>query len=251
MDEEILSRMAESIKENREFVMVEVIESSGSTPGKPGFKMLVFDDEIFGTIGGGALEKKAIEEARGMLAGANRVRVEDLDLIEEGMMCGGKVKLLFERYGIKQRIAVFGAGHVAKAFAEIAKIAGFSLRVVDDRQDLLSSFEGCETVLGRCEEVAEKLSVDKDYVVIMTKSHDEDLEVLKRLIDKECLYLGVIGSRRKTIEFARALGEERMKKVKMPAGIEIGSQTPAEIAISIVAEIIGDKNVRSKNFLRG
>jgi len=242
MDEEILSRMVESIKESKEFVMVEVIESSGSTPGKPGFKMLTFDDDTFGTIGGGALEKKAIDEARGMLAGFDRIKVEDLDLIEEGMACGGRVKLLFERYGIKQRITIFGAGHVAKAFAVISKLTGFSLRVVDDREELLSKFEGCETVLGKCEEVAEKISIDKDYVVIMTKSHDEDLEVLKRLIDKECLYLGVVGSRRKAIEFAKTLGEDRMKRVRMPAGIEIGSQTPAEIAISILAEIIGDKN---------
>ncbi|MDY6985917.1 MAG: XdhC family protein [Candidatus Thermoplasmatota archaeon] len=251
MDEEILSRMAESIKENREFVMVEVIEGFGSTPGKPGFKMLVFEDEIFGTIGGGALEKKAIDDAKGMLKDGERIKLEDINLEKEGMMCGGSVKLLLEKFSAKKRITLFGAGHVAKAFAEIAKMAGFSLRVVDDRERLLSSFEGCETVLGRCEEVAEKLSVDKDYAVIMTKSHDEDLEVLKRLIDKECLYLGVIGSKRKAIEFARALGENRMKRVRMPAGIEIGSQTPAEIAISIIAEIIADKNVRNKNFLRG
>jgi len=242
MDEEIINRMAESIRDNRSFVLVEVIESSGSTPGKPGFKMLVFDDETFGTVGGGALEKRAEDEAREMLKSGDKLRVEDVDLLEEGMMCGGRVKMLMEHFGAKPRITVFGAGHVSKAFAEAARIAGFGVRVVDDRQDLLSGFEGCETVQGRCEDVAESIDVDRDYVVIMTKSHEEDLEVLKRLIDKSSLYLGVIGSKRKALEFARALGEDRMKRVRMPAGFSIGSQTPGEIAVSMLAEIIGVKN---------
>lgn len=249
MDYEILNKMAESVKENRGFVLVEVVESSGSTPGKPGFKMLVFEDSTFGTIGGGALEKRAVDEAREILKDSGseaRIRLEEINLLEEGMMCGGRVKVLFEKFGARPRITVFGAGHVAKAFAEVARIAGFDVRVIDDREELLSQFEGCETVEGRCEEVAERIDVKRDYVVVMTKSHEEDLEVLKRLIDKESLYLGVIGSRRKALEFAKELGEEKMKRVRMPAGIEIKSQTPGEIAVSMIAEIIGVKNEMEK-----
>jgi xanthine dehydrogenase accessory factor len=246
MDDEIINRMAESARENRGFVLVEVIESSGSTPGKPAFKMLVFEDSTFGTVGGGALEKRAMDEARKMLKSGEKLRVEDIDLLEEGMMCGGRVKLLCERFGVRPRITVFGAGHVSKVFAEVARIAGFDVRIVDDREDLLSGFKGCETVAGRCEEIAEEIRVDGDYVVIMTKSHEEDLEVLKRLIDKSSLYLGVIGSKRKAMEFARVLGEDKMKRVRMPAGIGIGSQMPGEIAVSIVAEIIKVKNEKQE-----
>jgi xanthine dehydrogenase accessory factor len=242
--DDIFEQMVGAMKRGESFVFVEVLQTSGSTPGKEGFKMLVFDDRTLGTVGGGSLEKGAIDKARDMMNGSERIRIEDVDLREERMMCGGSVKLLFERFGPGQRMTIFGAGHVAKALAGVGKICGFGVRVIDDREDLLSGFDGCETVSGSGEEMAREIDMSNDFVVIMTKSHDEDfrilLEILKR--DHAPTYLGVVGSERKAQEFTKALGDEKMKRVRMPVGIDIGSQTAGEIAVSIMADIIRFRN---------
>ena len=242
--DDILENMIGAVRRGESFVLVEVLQTSGSTPGKEGFKMLVFDDRALGTVGGGSLEKGAIDRARDMMKGSEKIRIEDVSLEEEGMMCGGRVKLLFERFGTEQRITTFGAGHVAKALAGVGRICGFGVRVIDDREDLLSGFDGCETVSGSGEEVAKEVDMSNDFVVIMTKSHEEDFRILSEILKRDPVpaYLGVVGSERKAQEFTKALGDEKMRGVRMPVGIDIGSQTAGEIAVSIMADMIRFRN---------
>jgi xanthine dehydrogenase accessory factor len=236
------------IAEGRPFVLATVIESAGSTPQKPGSKMVVLEDgSLRGTVGGGAIEFQIIEAARALLQAPEQTRVIETHLTHElGMCCGGRMKVFLEKENAPVRLTVFGAGHVARELAALALHVGFRVTVVDARPEWASSerFPGCEVLVKDPADHARALSPgERDFFCVTTHDHPLDQAVLEALLPKPAAYLGVIGSRRKAERFkmrlqAAGAAPASLERIRSPMGLPIGALTPQEIAVSIVAELV-------------
>src|SRR5688572_2240572 len=134
---DLYADIAQLVAEGREFVVATVIESAGSTPQKPGSKMVVLPDGgIRGTVGGGAIEKQILDAAKELFASPETSQVIETHLTHDlGMCCGGKMKVFLEKHAALARLWVFGAGHVARELAALAKRTGFRVAVVDERAE--------------------------------------------------------------------------------------------------------------------
>jgi xanthine dehydrogenase accessory factor len=217
-----------------------------------GAKLLLrHDGSHIGTVGGGPIELRVLEACRETLrdgsprtVGANLVR----DL---GMCCGGSMEVFVEYIQAQARLFIVGGGHVAQALAPLARGLGFRVRVLDDREDLLEhpSFAEVETEAYDADELDDALPdlSEHDYTVIVSRDHLRDEKALASLIDRPHAYLGMIGSQRKVhTVLSRVLrryderGLERpdLERVYAPVGLSLGGRTPAEIAVSIAAELI-------------
>ncbi|MGQ0664165.1 MAG: xanthine dehydrogenase accessory protein XdhC [Pseudomonadota bacterium] len=231
-------------------VLVTLTEVKGSAPRDPGTKMVVTRLRQFGSIGGGHLELKATEIARGMLADAASVpRLETLSLGPQlGQCCGGKVALLFEPFASERLVvAIFGAGHVGKAL--VRTLAGLPLRVrlIDSRPeqfpaDLPANVEAVPT--DAAEDEVSDLPAGC-LALVMTHSHDLDLALCERLLKRgDCRYIGLIGSETKWKRFEarllhKGLPESLVRRIKCPIGVAgIDGKHPQEIAIAIAAELL-------------
>jgi len=232
-------------------VVVTVVASKGSTPRKPGAKMLVnSDSSIVGTIGGGALEHTIIDEAVAQLKAQHSepVLVEKQLTHELGMCCGGGVTLLMEPQVYAPRLYIFGAGHVSLALSKIASLSGCEVVVIDGRADLASSerFPEAKNVLAEEPmDCINELELDSEntYAVVVTHDHGLDEDIVAELMTKTVRFLGVIGSTRKREMFrkrlaSRGLEPDAIDQLHTPVGIDISAETPEEIAVSIAAQLI-------------
>lgn len=225
-----------------------IVQTRGSTPRAVGARMLVFPDaSIFGSIGGGELEKSVIKDALQVIR-HRRALLQRHDLLHEhNMCCGGSVDVFIEPLMEKERLYVFGAGHTGQALAAHARLVGFDVFVIDDRKEYVDRIvmEGVHKLnLHHAEALPLLPFDDRTYVAIMTYSHPYDREILAYCLRKPSAYLGMIGSERK-VEMTRKLfaeglsaTPEELDRVDMPMGEEIGAETPEEIAISILARLI-------------
>ena len=215
--------------------------------------MLVYENgTIHGSIGGGALEKEAIEKALEVIK-KNRPETFSRNLVNDlAMCCGGTVEIFFEPIMNKKRLYIFGAGHVGKALASFAVPLNFNVSLIDDRYEMFedSSIEFVNEIKENYKIAIPNLIFDENtMVVVATHDHAYDREILALVGNLPCLYIGMIGSERK-VEIAKKnllghlLSQEVLNKIKMPIGLPINSNTPEEIAISILAELI---LVRNKN----
>lgn len=210
--------------------------------------MLVYDNgEVAGSIGGGELEKAVIQDAlNAMKTGESRVSRHDL-LHHHQMCCGGSVEIYIEPMGLKKRLYVFGAGHTGAALASMGPESGFETYLIDDRKEYLDKVNSKQIYklnLPFNEAMRSLPYDDQTYICILTYSHPVDREILAYCLKKPYRYLGLIGSQRKVsmikkkfLEAAIASSDE-LNKVDMPMGLDIGAQTPFEIAISIMAKLI-------------
>ena len=233
--------------------LVTVLRTKGSVPREAGSKMIVLESgQIFGTIGGSLVEAMVINEAVAAIQ-SQKISIVNHDLHDEegkdtGMVCGGTMEFLIEPLAVGEKLYVFGGGHVALPVVQIAAKVGFSVTVIDDRSEFAAAErfpEASRCVQAQPSRYAEELELsDKDYVVIVTPGHKNDYSVLLGVIKKPCRYLGLIGSKVKRKEIYEKLKSQdgvtdaELKKVHCPIGLEIGSETPEEIAVSIVAELI-------------
>ena len=235
--------------EGRPFVVATVVESQGSTPQKPGSKMVVLPDgSLVGTVGGGAIELQIVQAARALFDEPAPTRVIETHLTHDlGMCCGGKMKVFLERHAAAARLWVFGAGHVGREVAALAKRVGFRVAVVDERSEWANRErfpDADELVLRNPADCARELPGGADcYFCITTHDHPLDQSCLEALLPKPSAYLGVIGSRRKAERFkmrlqAAGVPEAEMARVRSPMGVAINALTAAEIAVSIVAELV-------------
>jgi|YelNatPaOPRAMG01_1025707.scaffolds.fasta_scaffold00030_3 xanthine dehydrogenase accessory factor len=225
-----------------------VVHVEGSTPREPGSKMIVKQDgSVVGSVGGGELEYQAVQLALEAMRRGKPVR-QLFSLHQDlGMRCGGQVEVYIEPIRPLEKLVVFGAGHVGAAIARMGAMLGFWVTVVDDRPGFASEEripEAHQFVEASYPEAIQRMTFDRHtYAIIVTHGHGHDDEVLRALADKELAYLGMIGSRRKVqvaFENLRQAGvpEERIARVRAPMGLDIGAETPEEIAISVLAEII-------------
>ncbi len=248
---------AANLRTGRSSALVTVIRTQGSSPRKPGTKMIVdVDGTTIGTIGGGDLEKRVVEAALDAIAKASSQLVSFTLDREKGnldMMCGGEIEFYIDLILPPERVVIFGAGHITRFLAPLLQAAGFRVTVIDDSPEFLQkeAFPGIEDLVhDDLEHAGHELAPDpKTYVVLLTRGFSRDKAVLRGLLGKGYPYIGMIGSMRKIasmIEELRAEGapEDAFSRLYAPVGLDIGAETPEEIAISIAAEIVAAKKDR-------
>ena len=235
-----------------------VVRTSGSAPQRVGARLLLRPDgTMVGTVGGGAIEATVLEALDTCRrSGRPEVVVRDLGR-DLGMCCGGRMEVLVEPIEAEPRLIVCGAGHVALPTAAIARAAGFRVTVVDDREELLTAerFEGCERIQMEPAEAAEALRpTDQDWVLIVTHDHHLDEDALAAFASRPHRYVGMIGSRRKVFRVLQRLQHRGrlpdLERVYAPVGLDLGAVSPAEIAVSVVAELVALRHGRPAAHLR-
>lgn len=256
----IFKTTADIMEAGNQAALAIIVRTEGSTPRKPGTKMVIMKDgKIIGTMGGGDLEQRVTEEAlEAIRQGEPRIRSFTLD-VEEGkldMMCGGKLDVYIEPILPGAKLIIFGAGHITRSLAPLMKLAGFQVSVVEDSPDLLQKDKFPETedlVMTDMEEFAANLPSDvRTYIVLLSRGFSRDKAILSKLIQKDFKYIGMIGSQRKirTVEEElqkQGVPKEAFSKLRAPVGLDIGAETPEEIAISIAAEIIAAEKGKLDN----
>ncbi len=253
----LFQKIIELQKARKPGVLVTVINAKGSVPREAGAKMLVQPGgQIDGTISGGAVEKLVVEEAlQTLTTGKARTVKHDLDDkqgADTGMVCGGSMEFFMEPLFVKGRLYIFGGGHIALHLSRMADMLEWSYTVIEDREEFcnVQRFPNAdELILQNPADFAESYSfTEKDFVVLITRGHEHDYEIMRQVLPKPTAYLGMIGSKVKRRDIYGRLqkddgfSEEELKKIHSPIGLDIGAETPQEIALSIMAELVKIKN---------
>ena len=249
--ERVYQAALDAIRSSQPACVLTLIHSEGSTPREAGAKMLLRADcSTVGTIGGGTFEQSALDDARAaMETGVSRVVEYSLQGQGEAKLgiCGGKAKVYLEVLQPRCTLLILGAGHVAQPLAEFGHLLGFRTVVVDDRPEFASPARfphADELMVTDFHNLAQRLIISADtFAVIVTRNHEFDAVVLRELLSLPLRYVGMIGSRNKVrAVFERLLSEgeprERLSQVRAPIGLNTGGHTPAEIALSIMAEVV-------------
>jgi len=247
--DDLIDRMARLKEAGAPFVCVTVIGTRGSCPRKTGAKMLVTaDGRTFGTIGGGPVEVRVSREAKDVLADPEVRRLElDLGESEEGpMYCGGRMEFLFEPFVAGPQVLIFGAGHVGAALHRLLSTLHFGVTLVDDREELLTMerLPGARLVNSDPAAAARDLDISSGaFCVVVNPTHEKDQETILALAGRDLGYLGLMASSRKRKKVFSALkehgvSEADLEEIHCPVGLNIGSETPEEIAVSIAAEMV-------------
>ena len=230
-----------------------IVSVRGSIPSFKSAKMLVRDDgSIAGTIGGGCVEAEVWQAAREVMT-SEMPRTLKFDLNQDpkydtGLVCGGTLEIFVEPLLPTPLLYIFGAGHVSFELYKAARNAGFETIVMDDRESYANAErfpDAREVIAEEFEEALGRIAPNESaYIVIATRGHRDDMRVLRWAVQTPAKYIGMIGSKRKVITVfrtlvAEGLSPELFDRVHSPVGLDIGAITPEEIAVSIVAELIG------------
>jgi xanthine dehydrogenase accessory factor len=247
--------------------LVTVVETEGSTPREHGAKMLVLPDgRTRGTIGGGGLERLVTEEALEAIR-TGRGFFKEYDLVGKdeggiGSKCGGRSRVMVEVITAPDMMLICGGGHIGHELAMMAGQVGFKVWVIDPREGYATKERYPETVnvmnASPASDEVRDLVTGNTYIVILTHDHVLDKEALRNLVGTDARYIGMIGSRRKVRMVMDELGKEgvdadALARVHAPIGLDIAAETPAEIAISILGEVIHikRKGVTSQHSMKG
>lgn len=243
----VLAAAAEAMRQGQPCALVTVIGVDGSAPRASGARMLVgADGSLVGTVGGGTFEYRLVDEALAAIAARAPRRVSVHLTRDLGMCCGGAMEAFIEPLQPQEQLVIYGAGHVGAATAGLAAGLGFSVTVVDDRDDWLTP-QRFPTAIRTCADplrVLESLPTGPlAYHLILTHSHALDQDLVERLLPKDLAWLGMIGSRSKVARFflrLRAAGMDPalFPRLRAPVGLDLGAETPEEIAVSIAAELV-------------
>lgn len=245
---EIYHKVAELLEDGKRFVLASVIRAAGSTPRGTSAKMIILEDgSSIGTIGGGCLETYVLHESKKVFEDGI-LRIVEADLGDDswsglGMACGGKVELALELVEPNPRLIILGAGHLAKAVAKVGRFVGLRIVVIDPYAKQEDFPEAEAVISDGYEEGVAKMPIYKyDSVVICTR-HQGDEAALKAVINSKARYIGMVGSsNRVQLVFKELMQQgypaEKLLRVNAPIGLEIGAETPEEIAVSIIAEVI-------------
>lgn len=247
--EPLFNKILEVLRKQKSCVAATIVASRGSCPRKIGAKMAVYaDGSIEGTIGGGGLEKLVISDS---LAALKRKKsfLKEYPLHKGSglQVCGGAVSVFIEVLEPPRKLVICGAGHIGLSLSFIAKLLGFYVVVVDNRRAFADKkrFPHVDGVIcGAYPRALGAARPDKStFVVIVTHAHAHDTECLRAALKTEASYIGMIGSRTKIGLVFKQLEKEgvsrqRLNKVHTPVGLEIGAETPEEIAVSIAAQLV-------------
>jgi len=236
-------------KEGRSSAIATIVQCKGSSPQKEGAKMLVRDDgSVVGTLGGGCIEAEVVQASLQVIRDGNPLTIP-FELTENhgGLVCGGKILVYIEPVIPEPHLVVLGAGHVGKALSKVARFSEFRVTIIDDREEYANSEnipDANNIIVSDFKDIFSRVPVDHNtYLVIATRGHNNDFDALKAALKTEAKYIGLLGSRRKKAILYKALKDEGFSqadvdRVITPVGLSIGSVTPEEIAISIMAQII-------------
>ncbi|HAJ57017.1 MAG TPA: hypothetical protein DCL35_04530 [Candidatus Omnitrophica bacterium] len=245
----LFNKVLEIVSSNRACVMATIVSSHGSSPRKIGAKMLVFGDgSIQGTIGGGGLEKLVIQDALEALR-KKKSCLKDYPLDKRSglQVCGGKVSIFIEPLEPAKKLVIAGAGHIGLALSFIAKLLGFFVVVADNRRPFADKkrFPHADRVIcGPYRRALAGAQLDKNTsIVIVTHGHLHDTECLEAALKAKAAYIGMIGSRAKIKNVFGELAKKGFKEAQLgrvhsPIGLDIGAETPEEIAVAIAAELV-------------
>ena len=254
MEGRLMTEISKRIEKGEKAALVTLIDVEGSSPGKAGSLMGVFEDgSIAGTIGGGNLEYQVISSALEAIEEGKNRKFE-FELVEEGelhMKCGGKVSGYIKIFEKRKKLIIVGGGHLGQELYKLGKFLNMYTTVIDDREEYANEkrFPQADELLhGSIGEILEKYALDEgSYVVIVTRGHSYDKDALRAVTGRTAAYIGMIGSRKKIIETYKDLidegvKEEYLEKVYSPVGLDISTGEPNEIALGIMAEILKVKN---------
>lgn len=231
--------------------LVTVTKCLGSTPCAVGSRMIVTKSKnIFGTIGGGKLEFLAIDEA---IVSLKENRIVELTYTlgpEFEQCCGGKVELIIEPMNQLPELFLFGAGHIGVEICQLLKDTAFKVNLIDSRKDWLSNLDLDKSVTS-CTVDTNDFKTFNDavqwgtncYVLVLTHDHTIDFDIIAMALQNQTKFLGLIGSKTKRVRFNNMLVnelsiKEGMTNVVCPIGLDIGGNSPKEIAISVVAQLL-------------
>lgn len=232
----VLRALEEAISRREPVALATVVEVRGASPAQPGFKLLVrADGSHIGNVGGGALEQEVLRQA-GEVLRQNQARLVHYSLREEGpdalgMLCGGDVTVFLEPFLPKPILLIVGGGHIGRPLAEMARIVGYEVQVVDVRPER-----------GDRKQLDPAAITSQTYVVLITENHETDEAALRQVLKTPAAYIGMIGSLRKVgaiFNHLRSDGftDADLARVRAPIGLDLGGRQPAEIALAILAEI--------------
>jgi xanthine dehydrogenase accessory factor len=239
-------------QQGRRGAVATIVNVRGSIPSFETAKMLVRDDgSIAGTIGGGCVEAEIWQAAREVME-SEKPRTLTFNLNQDpkydtGLVCGGTLDIFVEPVLPPAALYIFGAGHVSVSLYKVAKGAGFDVTIVDDREAYANRErfpEAKEIIAEDFDRAMARLAPNESaYLVIVTRGHRDDMRVLRWAVQTSARYIGMIGSKRKTITIFQELTKEGLaanlfERVHAPVGLDIGAITPEEIAVAITAELI-------------
>lgn len=254
MDEMILKEVYNQVKNGYKVAFATITKTIGSTPGKMGATIAVFQNgNVLGTVGGGMIEHNIINKCIECLKRGEDYNFEYTlnDKGNLGMQCGGTAFGYIKIFKPKPKLIIIGAGHIGLSLFKIAKNLDFYTVVIDDREEFANTnrFENVDEVYsGDIESIIKNIDInDNTYIVIATRGYEGDLISLRSVINTNPMYIGMIGSRKKWIKVKETLISENIEKEKLenvyaPVGINISSNSVDEIAFGIMAEILLVKN---------
>jgi len=255
LEMDIYEEIVKLRQEGRRGAVATIVNVRGSIPSFETAKMLVRDDgSILGTIGGGCVEAEVWQAARAVME-SEKPRSLTFNLNQDpkydtGLVCGGTLDVFIEPVLPQAQLYIFGAGHVSLNLYKIARNSGFDVTVIDDRETYASRErfpEAKEIIAADFDQAMARLTPNENsYIVIVTRGHRDDMRVLRWAVQTQAKYIGMIGSKRKTITIFRELTKEGIPahlfdRVHAPVGLDIGAITPEEIAVAITAELIATR----------
>lgn len=252
MDKDVMLALADAINQQKNCALLTIVEYTGSSPRRQA--AMLIDERggiICGTIGGGAIEQKGIADGVAAIKSGEdqlkhyRLQMNPDDSEALQMACGGNVTLSIQVHRVSPRLVVIGAGHISQALNELATKLGYRYLVIDDRAEYLTNDRFPNAQCQHAPDMVAALQAlpthQDDAVVIVSHDHLHDLDALIALHEKPHFYLGMIGSKKKVSYVYHQMRERGIdfdtSQIHAPIGLQIGGETPAEIALSIMAEI--------------
>jgi xanthine dehydrogenase accessory factor len=256
----ISQALVDVLQNNKPAALATVVRTRGASPRNAGAKMLVYPDgSIVGSIGGGEMELRVVETAQQAIRDG-KPRFFDMTLSNEErgdpLICGGEMEIFVEPLLIAPTLVIVGAGHIGAAVAQLAKFLGFRIVVLDDRPEFVTpeNFPHAdERIAGDIVAKVREIEITPHtYIVLVTRAHTLDTQLLGAIAEKPAAYIGMLGSKRRVLTVMETLkqqgiGEAALARVRAPIGLDIHAETPQEIAVSIMAEIVQVK--RQKHVL--
>ena len=252
MSARILETAAAILRAGRRCALVTIVETTGSTPRKAGARMLVADDgTVTGTVGGGCVEADLFALAREAMR-TRRMTMHEIDLSaraadENDMLCGGRLKVLIEPLAPEEKLVILGGGHISRALHDVCRLLDVELTITDDRPQFANSerFPHAHRVLAApFAEQFDQLGIDANTsVVIVTRGHESDETCMELALRTPARHIALVGSRTKVAVFrahlrGRGFTDADLDRVQCPAGMDLGAETPEEIAVAIAADLI-------------
>jgi len=245
----LYEKMAELTRKRETFAVATIVNYRGSVPRQTAKMIITKNEKTYGTIGGGCVEGQVVEEALVMLKqGVKGVVLKSYDLVEEdfggvGMNCGGKIEVSIEIAEPNSQLIILGSGHLSSAIAKLAQLLSFEITVIDPLATRDRFPEATVIMPDFPETNLPNLHVSSNtYIVIVTR-HKDDLPALRAALKTKAAYIGLIGSKRRVLQAFNTLlhdgfVHQQLGRVNAPVGLDIGAETPEEIAVSIMAEIV-------------